>query len=115
MRNLEDRLIDAALKWGDFDGDRYLDIVITNGYGTDHAALYLNELNDGQRVFTPILPSRIDQYPFGFWADYDGDGKADIAVRRQDAGQFIIKYSSTGEIDRIFFHIRIGMPIHKTP
>ena len=36
-------------------------------------------------------------------ADYDGDGKADLAIRRASSGSWVARYSSTGEYIRVGF------------
>jgi len=65
--------------WGDFDGDRDLDLVVTR-FGT--SLLYRN---DGEGRFTDVSATSGVGGPRGFWtgaawADYDRDGDLDLYV-----------------------------------
>ena len=68
-----------AAAWGDYDGDGYLDLCVTN-YG--HNLLYHNEAN-GQ--FSDVAPAAGLGGTSGFWSgvswgDYDRDGDLDLYV-----------------------------------
>ena len=66
--------------WGDFDGDGYLDLWVTNH--KHKPSLYRNN-RDG--TFTDIIDQVWDAYPFAdthgvAWADFDNDGDQDLIV-----------------------------------
>ncbi|MBN1481955.1 hypothetical protein EH223_06490 [candidate division KSB1 bacterium] len=79
---VDDAINSAAVGWGDYNNDSYLDLFVTNGYtGAIENTLYAN---DGDKTFTSItgidlVSSSNATGIAGFgWADYDGDGDLDI-------------------------------------
>jgi hypothetical protein len=66
--------------WGDYDNDGFLDLVIANDHGQNEH-LYRNR---GDGTFTRILAGPIPTSGASSgtpaWADYDNDGKLDLAV-----------------------------------
>ena len=66
--------------WGDFDGDGYLDLWVTNH--KHKPSLYRN---NGDGTFTDIIDAVWDANPFAdthgvAWADFDNDGDQDLIV-----------------------------------
>ena len=66
--------------WGDFDGDGYLDLWVTNH--KHKPSLYRN---NGDGTFTDIIDEVWNAYPFAdthgvAWADFDNDGDQDLIV-----------------------------------
>jgi hypothetical protein len=77
-----------AASWGDFDGDRYPDLFVSN-YGTANR-LYHNR-GDGtfEDVATAVgVDEPLLSFPAWFW-DYDNDGRLDL---------FVSSYGGTAEI-----------------
>ncbi len=85
--------------WGDFDRDGNIDLFVVNR-GDQKNFFYRN---NGDSTFARItsgnIVSELGQYTSGTWADYDGDGDADLFVTvgqsgsrnllyRNDAGTF---------------------------
>jgi Tfp pilus assembly protein PilF/peroxiredoxin len=67
--------------WGDYDGDGWPDLVVTNDFGRKN--LYHNlGRRDGKVTFEDVsAKAGIEDYAAGmsvFWFDYDGDGRLDI-------------------------------------
>jgi len=67
--------------WGDYDGDGWPDLVVTNDFGRKN--LYHNlGRRDGKVTFEDVsAKAGIEDYAAGmsvFWFDYDGDGRPDI-------------------------------------
>jgi len=67
--------------WGDYDGDGWPDLVVTNDFGRKN--LYHNlGLRDGKVHFEDVsAKAGIEDYAAGmsvFWFDFDGDGRQDI-------------------------------------
>ncbi len=72
----------GSAKWGDYDKDGDLDILITgNSYENNSTLLSKIYRNDGNDSFTDIN-AELDgvQYSSGNWGDYDGDGDLDILL-----------------------------------
>jgi hypothetical protein len=81
--------VGAGGAWGDYDGDNWLDLYVTNNYWSAPSFLYHNN-RDG--TFTEVTSAAgMDLAPAGYaqgcaWADYNNDGLLDLIVARtQDA------------------------------
>jgi hypothetical protein len=85
-------------KWGDYDNDGDLDILLS-GYTTNDHLVRLIYRNDGNNVFTP-LPPLLDILDSGHgrkdlsvaWGDYDNDGDLDALF----TGYFTTIYRNDG-------------------
>nr|WP_276611349.1 FG-GAP-like repeat-containing protein [Fodinibius halophilus] len=69
----------GSAKWGDFDGDDDLDLVITGDDGTSPKSLIYENNGDGTfsdigAGLTGLFASSAD------WGDFDGDGDLDLAI-----------------------------------
>ena len=75
-----------GVSWGDFDGDRYPDLYVSNLLGLNR--LYRNR---GDGTFEDVAGERRVAWPFNsfptwFW-DFDNDGSLDLFVGSYDQGQ----------------------------
>ena len=71
-----------AVSWGDFDGDRFPDLFVSNLRGENR--LYRNNLGSGEATFTDVAAANgvsepIASFPSWFW-DFDNDGHLDLFV-----------------------------------
>jgi tetratricopeptide (TPR) repeat protein len=71
----ETRIIGMAATWGDYDGDGWLDLIVT-GYGS--LILYRNE--SGSFARDGRLPELDGYWAGAAWGDYDRDGDLDLYV-----------------------------------
>lgn len=71
------RIRGMAAAWGDYDGDGYLDVVIT-GYNT--LVLLHNEGGTGKFTRDPRLPNLKGFWSGAAWGDYDNDRRLDLYV-----------------------------------
>jgi len=68
-----------AVSWGDYDGDRFPDLYVSNFHGPNR--LYHN-LGDGTFVDVALefgVSEPLESFPAWFW-DYDNDGNLDLYV-----------------------------------
>jgi len=92
----------GTVTWGDYDGDSYLDLLITgqNNESDSIIQLYRNvENGEGGRTFTKVSTPFEDEYRWGSaaWADYDNDGDPDLVVSGfsfSDAETFLYRNDS---------------------
>ncbi len=82
--DIEAGIIDAAwggAKWGDYDNDGDLDIVVS-GWLNMHAPILAVYRNEGNGVFVDIGEQGLQTSEDSdvYWADADGDGDLDFAV-----------------------------------
>jgi Flp pilus assembly protein TadD len=71
------RIHGMAAAWGDYDGDGFLDLVVT-GYNV--ILLFHNEGGTGRFVADPRIPSRRGFWAGAAWGDYDNDRSLDLYV-----------------------------------
>ncbi len=71
------RIHGMAAAWGDYDGDGYLDVVIT-GYNT--LILLHNEGGTGKFTRDPRLPNLKGFWSSAAWGDFDNDRRLDLYV-----------------------------------
>ncbi|MBP7691614.1 MAG: VCBS repeat-containing protein [Anaerolineales bacterium] len=106
----------GSAAWGDFDNDGHLDLLITgatvvNAYPQPPAnpatRLYRG---DGAGAFTPVSAGLADvMRGAGVWADYDGDGRADILLTGQGAAGPVTKLYQNGG-GGVFTEVAAGFP-----
>ena len=79
---VSDAINSAAAGWGDYNGDSWLDIFVSNGYSNPIASSLYS--NDGDKTFTSITGIDLVHNDYatalvGFaWADYDNDLDLDL-------------------------------------
>ncbi|MPZ19908.1 MAG: tetratricopeptide repeat protein [Luteitalea sp.] len=71
----EPRIVGMGAAWGDYDGDGWLDLVVT-GYN----ALLLFRNDRGRFLNDPRFKSRSGFWAGAAWGDYDNDGRLDLYV-----------------------------------
>jgi tetratricopeptide (TPR) repeat protein len=71
----EPRIVGMGAAWGDYDGDGWIDLVIT---GYDALLLYHNDR--GHLTRDARFPSRKGFWATPAWGDYDNDGRLDLYV-----------------------------------
>ncbi len=76
-------------KWGDFDNDGDLDVLLSGATETGFATrIYRNDGSDGfvmASEFDPLAFSSVD------WGDYDGDGDLDLVIAGGQVSPFILE------------------------
>ncbi|MDX1630842.1 MAG: CRTAC1 family protein [Thermoanaerobaculia bacterium] len=82
---VEDGSFTKAVVWGDYDGDRFPDLYVSNFQGSNR--LYHN---DGDGTFTDVAGAAgvslpLQSFPCWFW-DYDNDGALDLYVSSYPRG-----------------------------
>ncbi len=88
--------------WGDYDGDGYLDLMVSNFLG-DTNALYHNE-GDGifTRVTTGAIATTIGDTGGVTWGDYDNDGDIDLfAANWPPFPSFLFRNDGNGNFTRV--------------
>jgi PKD repeat protein len=83
----------SSLKWGDYDNDGDLDILLTGDTGTDYISKIYT--NNGDNTFTELTGTAIQGVgkSSAAWGDYDNDGDLDILMSGN---------SAEGRISKIF-------------
>ena len=75
----------GSVKWGDYDNDGDLDILLTGSGGGGIAKIYRN---DGSSIFSEQSAITLPGVSFSSvaWGDYDNDGDLDILLTGEKAG-----------------------------
>ena len=95
-----------AVIWGDYDGDRYPDLYVSN-FGSNNRLYH----NNGDGTFTDMAEASgvdgpVESFPCWFW-DYDNDGMLDLyvasyAAHMDDVAADAMKYSLNIEKARLY-------------
>jgi hypothetical protein len=85
------RTASGAAKWGDYDNDGDLDILITGQNGDNPLKLAVFQ-NNGQGQFEELIDTSFETLGIGFasWGDYDYDGDLDILVTGAESAEPIV-------------------------
>ncbi len=95
---------------GDYDGDARADLAVLRPLeGSDEAVWYVKRSSDGGVVRQQWGARSLGDIPVP--ADYDGDGRADIAVWRVPIGEWEIRGSATGAITSVRFGTHADIPV----
>jgi hypothetical protein len=82
------RLYGMAAAWGDYDGDGYLDLIVT---GYNALLLFHNEQGTGGFTRDPHFPDRKGIWAGAAWGDYDNDGAMDILLVHPGEGVQLLR------------------------
>lgn len=98
---------------GDFDGDGKQDLAVTNystNNGTYSFSVFENTSTSGVISFAEKIVFETGPYPYSISkADFDGDGKPDLALTIQSSGQGAINlYTNNSTTGTISFSINTG-------
>ncbi len=79
------RTYSETAAWGDYDGDGFVDLYITNSSGDRENMLYRN-LQNGQfeRITSGAAVSGIELTRGANWVDFDGDGDLDLFATNEN-------------------------------
>ncbi len=97
----------GVARWGDFDGDGDLDILITgnNGKGP-FTAIYINE----KGKYYPLKQYFIQlKNSDARWADFDGDGNLDFIISGEDKDGFPDSRIYSNEKNGVFVNIPVSI------
>ncbi len=98
------RIHGMGAAWGDYDGDGYLDLVVT---GFDTTRLYHNEGGTGRFVRDTRFPDMKGFWSNATWGDYDNDRALDLYI----CGY--VQYSAN-DADRARLSLQIGTSVPYT-
>ena len=95
----DDVLSTRGVAWGDYDGDGYDDLYVTNN-GANH--LFRN--NSGSSFSEVALLAGVDDAnngASGGWGDYDNDGDPDLLVANISGGSLLLQNQGSGSFTNI--------------
>ncbi len=86
-------LMNCSAKWGDFDNDGDLDILLSGYQGFYNSAITRVYINNGNDSFTRDITSILPGIGSGSasWGDYDKDGRLDIVLSGQTSDNVIAR------------------------
>lgn len=96
-----------AAAWGDYDGDGFLDLVVT---GHNALRLFHNEAGSGRFTPDPRLPDAGGFWTAAAWADFDHDRRLDLYVCN-----YVEYDGNTADRDRISDQIGTAVPFTLNP
>jgi tetratricopeptide (TPR) repeat protein len=100
----ETRIHGMAAAWADYDGDGYLDLILT-GYNT--TLLFHNEGGTGKFVLDTRFPNLAGFWSSASWGDYDNDRRPDLYLCNY------VQYNATAA-DRDRFSSQLGTAVPYT-
>ena len=93
-----DRTATRGLAWGDYDGDGFIDLVVTAvGDPNTNVFLYHNE-RDGtfSRVKNSPVTSPLGDWRGASWGDFDNDGGLDLAIVNRSGTNLLFRNNGQG-------------------
>src|SRR5262249_48707930 len=99
----------AAAKWGDYDNDGYLDLLIVGGIG-DVGQLAKIYHNNGNQTFTDInAPLKPATFCDAAWADFDNDGYLDAILTGQTTNSLSVTALYRNNHNGTFSEVAAGL------
>ncbi len=97
----------GSARWGDFDGDKDLDILITGDAGEmPFTAVYKYTNGKYEKLIQSFLPLRSSD---GAWGDLDMDGDLDFIISGEDAAGIPVCVSYNNESSTFFRQIPLNV------
>jgi PKD repeat protein/predicted nucleotidyltransferase len=105
-------IYNGSAKWGDYDNDGDLDILLT-GLNIRNGVISKIYRNHGDNIFIEQAGIILSQQRFGSWGDYDNDGDLDIFLAGTSDPKI---YKNNGnntfsELSSVFFKNTFGGPL----
>ena len=75
----------GSARWGDFDNDGFLDVLLARATGTEETTEVFRNLRDN-RGFAAV-EAGLPNANYGAWLDFDHDGRRDVLLNRSTAGK----------------------------
>lgn len=98
---------DGVARWGDFDQDKDLDILITGNAGSlPFTGVYRNNNGHYERLVQSLLPLRNSD---ARWGDLDKDGDLDIIISGEDKEGYPVCVAYNNESNTFFRQIPVNV------
>lgn len=104
-----------AITSGDFDGDGKIDLATSNDFSNDVTVLLNTTATVGTATFGAATSFAVGSSPQGLTsADFDGDGKVDIAVTNSGSNTISVLWNN-GSVGAASFLVTAGITVGTSP